>query len=361
MGCLVQGLRIVYEEHGHTTSWSVVEGRAYDNPLIGNSDITKLRQAHRVHLSRVGVISVKAQPLTVETVCDHAAKYWQRGNDEDVLLHAIFLVGLNLGLRYDEVGKLSIDYVSVTSDSISLKTDSGVKNQTSQRSYKIEEWPGNSSLVGSIFMDPKIALLSWLTVRGPQDGFLFCDVVHNKAGFCKINTSEPLTSARFNILMRKRLVDIGVAPKDALMYSGHSLKRGSVQLYRSLGLRDEYVMQRVQMVGNRAYANYCEAYNDCAPEDIPRFASEEGYLQHAHRLMEEKKILADSAAYSKFLADLIDDEGSNESQTGQNLTSSTVQDEFSGDCNESEMLDVQTVHSVDSEEKTVISCEPFMF
>ena len=84
------------------------------------------------------MISIKARPLTAEIICDHAAKYWQRGNDEDVLLHAIFLVRLNLGFRYDEIGKLTMKYVSVTSDSISLRTDHGVKNQASQRSHKLQ-------------------------------------------------------------------------------------------------------------------------------------------------------------------------------------------------------------------------------
>ena len=70
MGCLVQGLRIVYEEHGHTTTRSVVEGRVYGNTLIRNTDTSKLRQTHRVHLSKLGVISLKARPRTAEIVCD---------------------------------------------------------------------------------------------------------------------------------------------------------------------------------------------------------------------------------------------------------------------------------------------------
>ena len=88
--------------------------------------ITKLRRAHRVHLSKLGVLSIKARPLTCAIVCDHAAKFWCKGNDEDVLIHAIFAVGLNLGLRYDEVSELRIEYVSVTSGSITLRTSRGV-------------------------------------------------------------------------------------------------------------------------------------------------------------------------------------------------------------------------------------------
>ena len=305
MGSLIQGLRIVYEEHGHTTAWSVCDGRAYGNPLIENRDITRLRRAHRINLAKHGVQTVRARPLTAAIVCDHAEKYWFKNNDEDVLLHAIFVLGLHLGLRYDEVSKLELKFLSVTSDSITLRTSLGVKNQTGQRSYKLDEWPGDTPLRGSLFMDPKVALLSWLTVRGSAEGFVFCDVYTGNHGFCKINTSKALSAARFTSMMRKRLLTIGIGPGDAGMYSAHSLKRGSVQLYRSLGLRDEYIMQKVQMVGPRAYATYCAAYNDCAPNDLPRFASAEEYIQHASRLMGERNLLLNDEAYENFLAEVI--------------------------------------------------------
>lgn len=44
MGGLVQGLRIVYEEHGHHQSWTVdeVSGDGRGNPLIGNPDIVAI-------------------------------------------------------------------------------------------------------------------------------------------------------------------------------------------------------------------------------------------------------------------------------------------------------------------------------
>lgn len=305
MGSLIQGLRIVYEEHGHTTAWTLCEGRAYGNPLIENRDITKLRRAHRVNLAKHGVLTVRARPRTAAIVCDHAAKYWFKNNDEDVLLHAIFVLGLHLGLRYDEVSKLELEFLSVTSDAITLRTSLGVKNQTGQRSYKLEEWPGNTPLRGSLFMDPKVALLSWLTVRGTADGYVFCDVSTGNQGFCKINTSKALSAARFTAMMRKRLLTIGISSGDVAMYSAHSLKRGSVQLYRSLGLRDEYIMQKVQMVGPRAYATYCAAYNDCAPNDLPRFASAEEYIQHAARIMGERNLLLNDEAYANFMSEVV--------------------------------------------------------
>ena len=176
---------MVYEEAGHTNSWTVHGNSAFGSPLIGNRDIEKLRRAHRIHLARLGIITTRALPLIASIVADHAAKYWYKGSDSDILLNAIFVTGLNLGLRYDEVQKISMNYVTVTSDGITLGTDCSVKNQTGQRSYEIEEWPGENVLRGSIYMDLLEPLLSWLTVRGPSSGFLFCDVSSTKKEFAK--------------------------------------------------------------------------------------------------------------------------------------------------------------------------------
>ena len=118
MGALIQGLRHVYEEHGHTTPWCIVEGRASGNPLTGNRDIDRLRRAHRIHLASLGMLSVQALPMTVSIVCDLARKYWLKDNDESILLHAIPVTGLNLGMRFDDIGKLRTEHVSVTSGSI---------------------------------------------------------------------------------------------------------------------------------------------------------------------------------------------------------------------------------------------------
>ena len=307
MASLIQGLRIVYEEHGHIDAWSIRDGRASGNPLIGNRDITKLRRAHRIHLAHFGIVSLRARPLTAGIVCDHAAKFWHQNNDEDILLHAIFVVGLNLGLRFDEVSDLEMKFLSVTSNDITMRTSTGVKNQTSQRSYTIEDWPGDTQLKGSILMDPKVALLSWLTVRGARDGYIFCDVRLSKTGICKINPAKPLSSNRFSKLMRLRLTSIGIGERDVRMYSGHSIKRGAVQLYRSLGLKDEYIMKKVQMVGANAYLRYCEAFNDCAPEELPRFSGVQDYISHASRIHKERQMFLNGDEYAKYMAYILED------------------------------------------------------
>ncbi len=55
-----------------------------------------MRRAHRIHFAHLGIGAISARLLTVAIVCDHAAKFWYRGNDEEILLHAIFVVELNL-------------------------------------------------------------------------------------------------------------------------------------------------------------------------------------------------------------------------------------------------------------------------
>ena len=107
MSAIIQGLRTVYKLHGHTTAWSISrDGVAQGNPLIENRDISLLRRAHRVHLAKVGALTLKARPITAAIVCDLAAKFWEDGDALYSLLHAILLTGLNLGLRYDEISKL---------------------------------------------------------------------------------------------------------------------------------------------------------------------------------------------------------------------------------------------------------------
>ncbi len=58
----------------------------------------------------------RARPLRIAQVCEHAERSWfgsgRKIDYRDVLLHAIIVVGLNLGLRYDEADKMRIENVS---------------------------------------------------------------------------------------------------------------------------------------------------------------------------------------------------------------------------------------------------------
>lgn len=153
-------------------------------------------------------------------------------------MYAIFVTGLRLELKFDEVSKLKIDLVSVNSDGTRLNLRTRIKNFPFERKYEVDDWPGDIELSGSIFMDPFGVLLDWMVVWGPKPVFLFCDDVQNEGGSI-INTLKLITSLCFTKELRDGMSQVGIAASELLMYTGHALKRGSIQLYRYLGLRDE--------------------------------------------------------------------------------------------------------------------------
>lgn len=102
-----------------------------------------------------------------------------------------------------------------------------------------------------MYMDPFVALFPWLQMRLTFPGPLFCDTSETKI-VLKVIPSKPLSSVKFTTFFRVRLARIGIGPSGLVMYSGHSIKRGSVQLYRSLGLLDENIIEKVQMTGQNA-------------------------------------------------------------------------------------------------------------
>lgn len=263
-----------------------------------------MRKSHRANLARHGSLSLRARPITAEQVCLHAEQFWF-GSDKnvdkrDVLLHAVLVLGLNMGMRYDEIFKLTAGHLSVIGGNVALTLAVAIKNSTEQRNYVLREWPGDSALRHSLYMDPKTALLSWLTTRGCKPGPLFCDFTIVRSGTL-LDLAKPLSPSKFSNLLRERLLAIGIGADDVKMYTGHSIKRGAVQLYRSLGVRDEMIMEIIQMKGVNAYLNYCEAYNDCSPSGIPRFASIEELLTYSKAVSEEQVEVQDESDFSKFL------------------------------------------------------------
>lgn len=85
-------------------------------------------------------------------------------------------------------------------------------------------------------METVIALLTWLSCRGGTNGPLFCGYSLTTAGVC-FNPSTALSDQLFTNFMRDIFSSIGIGEGDVQMYTGHSIKRGSVQIYRSPGLR----------------------------------------------------------------------------------------------------------------------------
>ena len=309
MGALVQGLRHLYDEHGHDEVWTLdkVSKKAFGNPLRGNPSIESLRRAHRVNLARYGSVKLRAKPVTISQVANHASRFWH-GSDgkvdpRDEAIHAIWLLGLNLGLRFDEVSKLRLENVTVDDNNITISLLVSIKNSTVQRDYVFREWP-SPALRSSIFADPFVAFLSFLKVRGDVPGFLFCDMSTSRNAGIILNPRKPWSNKCYTAFMRERLSEIGVGAGNLPMYSGHSLKRGCVQLYRSMHVRDEQIMDIIQMSGPNAYYNYTVSYNTCAPPDLPGFDSVDEYISHANQLEKERLVVMDHELFDGFITEL---------------------------------------------------------
>ena len=294
----LQGLRMMFDEIGHEGLWQTNDDEsARGNPLKGNMDVTAFISSHKISLAEANYAETKNNPITVSQVAHHAEKFWFGGttlsnrlpNKRDVALHAALIVGMNMGMRFDELSKIHISEVSVDNGKVVMNLRQKIKNSTTFRSYKLRDWPASSLIRYSIYLDPQLAILSWLTVRGSRKGPLFCDIVqNNEGGF--IDHTRAWKTDSFTSFLRLRLHNIGVGERDCGMYSGHSIKRGSVQLYRSLGLLDVEIMKIIQMVGANAYRNYCEAYNDCLPEQLPAYSGISCLLRSSGLLQLETKL-----------------------------------------------------------------------
>lgn len=303
-GGYVQGLRLMYEKYGHDGTWfsDASSGVTKGNPLTGNPDFDRFRRAYKVNLAKYGGVKIRARPITVEIVCDHAEKFWFGSNSMklmDIALHSIFVLGLYLGLRFDEITKLQMKNVSIGRQSATLSLCCAIKNSTIERVYEISDWDGNTPLSHSLFLDPFIALYSWISARGNDDGALFPDVVQTQAGE-RLVFERALSSNKFVSFMRDRLSSIGIGKADVHAYTGHSIKRGCVQLHRMLGYMDEFIMRKLGMVGPNAYSNYCAAYNNDAPRELPRFHSVSHMIEHARSISRNTNWLTDPEAYEQF-------------------------------------------------------------
>lgn len=76
--------------------------------------------------------------MTLGNITDLAEKYGFLSSDENILLLAILTIGLHFGLRLDEVLKLQIQHVSVSSEIIELRLFVEIKNYLNGREYKVE-------------------------------------------------------------------------------------------------------------------------------------------------------------------------------------------------------------------------------
>ena len=141
-------------------------------------------------------------------------------------MHAVVLLGVNLGLRHFEVNKMKIENVSVIpaidgTCSILVFIPVSIKNSTRGIQYVVRNWPGNSKLRNSLITYLFVALLSWVKLRRHSPGYLFCHAKKKRM----IDVNRQCSTHDFTSFFRLRLRMCGVGPGVADLYSAHSLKR----------------------------------------------------------------------------------------------------------------------------------------
>lgn len=127
--------------------------------------------------------------------------------------------------------------------------------------------------------DPFVSMSARLEVRGDTPGFLFCNIVGD-GEMQRICHHQPWQNRKFVEFMRSRFISLGMAPGEAKLFTGYSLKRGCVQLLRNLGVQDEEVMRWIKMDGVKAYLDHTEAFDNSAPPSIPAFSNLEAMESH---------------------------------------------------------------------------------
>ena len=292
---IIIGLKWVYHKHGHSTAWNVCKKKdgtyeATGNPLEGNILISEFRKMYARKLSSIGRITRSADPITAEHIIEHGKKFLigKISDPRDVLLHAFLLCGMNCGMRFDELCKVRFSSLKCTKYGVTFSISERTKNQCKNREYTLRMWPG-LKFSDSILMDPLFAVSAWVLMRGDCPGFLFCDIqgdTHLK--FCH---DVPWTRKKFQDWMRSRLQCIGIPSEDTEFLTGHSLKRGGVQLLRMLGLKDKSIMTWFGMTGEGAYLRYTEICNNTKILEPPDFASSTAQKEHSDARTSREKVI----------------------------------------------------------------------
>lgn len=196
----------------------------------------------------------------------------------DIALHAYLLTAMNCGMRYDELAKVKTENFTATKYGVEFGIAEKCKNSTSYRSYVLRSWPGDH-FSKSILMDPLFAFGAWLLVRGNFDGYLFCNIAGKQAP--RLILHEPWSRKSFVDFMQTRFSEIGIGSGIVRAHTGHSPKRGGIQLLRALGCKDLFITNWFGMTGQDAYVRYTEGFNDASGMPVPDFASTAAMLAHA--------------------------------------------------------------------------------
>ena len=283
---IIIGLRWAYYEHGHRSNWTVPympDGRieVSGNPLDGNADIVEFHKMMARKLAEMSNFAKSSALYKTEHIVEHEKEFLMtdKPDTRDFLLHAFQLTAMNCSMRYDELMKLKMDSFKCTKHVVSFSVQERTKTKSNARRYVLRTWPG-SVVSNFVLMDTRIALTFCILARGDAPGFLFCNIagVHS----LRIMHDEPWTKRSYIEFMRIRLQSICISPVHATSVTGHSGRRGGVQLLRFLGVKDVCIMNWFGMKGGQSYIRYTDicSQNDDTP--LPDFNSSDSLLAHAN-------------------------------------------------------------------------------
>jgi hypothetical protein len=133
------------------------------------------------------------------------------------------------------------------------------KNSIRMKHDKLLDWPHPVAKM-SAALDASVALGLWMAHSGSDDGYLFCNFVGERLDY-----DRPWDAKTFIQYMRESLILAGEGEGNARYFTGHSIKRGSVQLYRTMGVTNNWIMRRIYMTGEYAYLRYTGKHSTMPP------------------------------------------------------------------------------------------------
>ncbi len=125
-------------------------------------------------------------------------------------------------------------------------------------------------------MDARVAVTSWVLVRGDNSGYLFCNIVGKEN--LRIVHDEPWLKGTYISLMRNRLQLTGIPPVQSKNVTGHSGRRSGVQHLRYLGVKDKGIMEWFGMETAHRYTELCNQNEEIV---VPDFTSKQALISHA--------------------------------------------------------------------------------
>ncbi len=129
---------------------------------------------------------------------------------------------MKCGMRYDELLKVKMENFKCAKYGIEFRIGERYKTSTKYR-YTVRKWPGET-FSKCILLETSFALSSWVLQRGDASGFLFCNIVLNKA--VRVVHHEAWPRKSFVGFMQDRFEKIGQGIGFVKAHTEHSPQAG---------------------------------------------------------------------------------------------------------------------------------------